>query len=180
MTEQFSAMQFFNLNYILLVTFVLLFLWMFRDELKRFKWFKENSPSAVLVGSFLEQIRKLLKAHKFDQAKDYLVKSCEIITDNVELWCRLGFYNELLLKKQDEAIRCMKQAKSILESAKPSYKEIACYENYLGYILCNRGQTEEGLKHIEKSIELDPNPGRIKRYNEKLAEFNRQNKTIKD
>ena len=181
MAEQFSAMRFFNFHYIFLVTFVLIFLWMLRNELKRYKWFRSYSPSKILAGSFLQRQTKLLKGQHFDQAKEYLVKVCELVPDNVEIWCRLGFYNELILKKQDDADSCMKKAKSILDSYKePNNKEIACYEGYLGNILYNRGEKEEGLKHLKKSIELDSTPGRVKNYERKLAELKRQEKTIQD
>jgi len=181
LTEQFSAMQFFNLNYILLVTFVLLFSWMFRAELKRYKWFRSYSPSKILASSFLQRHNELIQAKNFDQIEEFLVKARQAVPDNVELLCLLGYYKDLVLNKRDEANRYMKQAKSILDSYKePNNKEIACYEGYLGNILYNRGEKEEGLKHLKKSIELDSTPGRVKNYERKLAELKQQDKTIQD
>lgn len=179
--DQSPATSLIDFDYIILVVMMFLSTWLIKDEVKRYNWFRKKTLSAVLVSSLFDKHLELLKAHNFEQSKDCLIKACEVEPNSVMLWSSLGHFYEVFLNNKDESDQCMNKAKSILESSKePDQKDIACYENYFGYILCNRGQTEEGLKHIEKSIELDPNPGRIGTCNEKLAELKQQNQTIQD
>jgi tetratricopeptide (TPR) repeat protein len=179
--EQFLSTRFAKLSYISLAALVIFGVWMAKVEMTRYKWFRKSRPPYILASSFIQKCEGLVKAHNFDQAKDYLVKACELVPDDVELWCRLGLFNELFTQNQQESDRCMDKAKAILDSAKePNYKEIACYESYLGDILCNRGQPDEGFKHLEKSVELDPNPIRLKGYKKKLAELKQQDQPAQD
>jgi tetratricopeptide (TPR) repeat protein len=179
--EQFSVRHFINFSYISLIALLFFIAWVIRDDLKRYKWFINKSPSTIMASFFFQKQDELLKDQNFDQAKEYLVKICELFPDNVELWCRLGLFNQLFMKNQEQCDRCMDKAKSIIDSAKePNKIEIAHYESYLGNILCNRGQTEEGLKRLEKAVELDPSPDRIKNYKRKLAELKPQDQPIQD
>jgi tetratricopeptide (TPR) repeat protein len=93
----------------------------------------------------------------------------------VELWCLLAYLSELINNK-NEADECIQKAGALVESGKhPTNKEIACYENYLGYILYGRGQIVKGLEHVKRSVDIDPNPARVAEYEKTLAEVSSEN-----
>lgn len=151
----------------------LVFIYFFFEQRETLNYFRTHNASVVLANHYLQMYEKKLNSGNIQEAEQYLIKACEVESESVELWCRLAFFYEMGTRKTNEATKCMQKAKELVSLGphRSNKKIVACYENYLGYILCNRGHSQKGLVHIKRSIDIDPNPGRIKRYKEKLAEL---------
>jgi tetratricopeptide (TPR) repeat protein len=174
--EQLSVKHFINLGYISLVILLIVIVSIIRDELKRYKWYRAYSPSIILSNSFIQKYNESLKSHNFEQARNCLIKACEYAPNCVMPWSALGYFYQLFFNDEQQSNVCMNNAKSILDSSQePNKKDTSCYEYFLGNILYNRGQKEEGLEHLRKAVELNPESGWMEVYNEKLAEMKQLN-----
>ena len=158
---------------------ILFCVFLFLEQKKPLDYFRTNKPSAIVAAYYNEQYSKFVQSGDIQEAYNSLIKACENAPYGVELWCQLAFLCETTMLRSCEADKYMQKAKEAIESTEvPNNKEIACYENYLGYILCNRGQNSEGVKHIERSIELDHNPHRVALYEKKIAEISNEEEGI--
>jgi tetratricopeptide (TPR) repeat protein len=150
----------------------LLYVYLFLEQKELLSYFRIHKPSTVVAAHFNQQHINYFNSGDFQKAHDFLLKACQAEPAAIELWSQLAFLCEMVLHDSTRADRYIQEIETILESGKKATaKEIACYENYLGYILCNRGRNYEGLEHIRKAIELDPDPDRIVKYDEKLSEI---------
>lgn len=151
---------------------VLLYVYWFLTQKESLSYFRIHEPSTIVAAYYNQQHINCLNSGDFQKAHDFLLKACQAEPAAVVLWSQLAFLCEMALHDSTQADRCIQEAEAIIESGKKlTDKEIACYENCLGYILCNRGRNYEGLEHIRKSVELDPEPNRIAKYEEKLSEI---------
>jgi tetratricopeptide (TPR) repeat protein len=150
----------------------LLYVYLFLTQKESLSYFRNHEPSTIVAAYYNQQHINCLNSGDFQKARDFLLKACQAEPAAVVLWSQLAFLCETVLHDSAQADRYMQEAEAIIESGKKlTDKEIACYENYLGHILCNRGRNYEGLEHIRRSIELDPEPNRIAKYEEKLSEI---------
>jgi tetratricopeptide (TPR) repeat protein len=125
----------------------------------------------IVAACLLEQHSKFVNARDLDKAYVALVKACETAPDELELWCRLAFFCEMIRKDTAEADKFMAKAEELITSKKATRdSEKACYLNYLGAILYERGDYQKGLEYIKQSIDIEPRPGRISSYEKKLSE----------
>lgn len=156
------------INFILLsffVGFCLLYSW------KAFQYCCTHSLRNIAAACLLGQHTKFLRAKEFDKAYAALVKACEIAPDGILLWCGLAFFCETFRKNTVEADRYMARAAELLTTKKSSSNsDKACYLDYLGSILYERGEYDKGLEYMKQSIDIEPTPGRISSYEKKLAE----------
>jgi tetratricopeptide (TPR) repeat protein len=126
----------------------------------------------IAAACLLERHTKFLHERDFDKSYNALVKACEIAPEETFLWCHLAHFCELFRNNTTESDKYMAKAKELISTKKvDSDSNKACYFNYLGMILYDRGEYEKGLEYMKKSIDIGPNPGRIKTYEKKLSEF---------
>lgn len=126
----------------------------------------------IAAAGLLERHTKFLNEQEFDKSYNALVKACEIAPEETFLWCHLAHFCELFRHNTIESDKYMAKAEELILTKKAnSTSDRACYFNYLGDILYERGECEKGLEYMKQSIDLGPNPGRIKTYEEKLSEF---------
>jgi tetratricopeptide (TPR) repeat protein len=126
----------------------------------------------VVAAGLLEKGNKFLEANDFDKAYDAFLKACETAPEGTFLWCYLAHFCELVRNNMTETDKYMAKAEELILTKKAdSANDRACYFNYLGDILYKRGEHEKGLEYMKKSIDIGPNPLRIKSYEEKLSEF---------
>ena len=126
----------------------------------------------IAAAGLLEKHTKFLTAHDFDKAYDVLVKACETAPDGTELWCRLALFCEVFRKDTTETDKWMAKARELISTKKAnSDSDNACYLNYLGTIIYERGEYDKGLEYMKQSIDIEPRPGRINIYEKKLSEF---------
>jgi tetratricopeptide (TPR) repeat protein len=150
----------------------LLYVYLFLTQKESLSYFRIHEPSTIVAAYYNQQHINCLNSGDFQKAHDLLLKACQVEPTAVVLWSQLAFLCEMALHNSTQADRYMQEAEAIIESGKKlTDKEISCYENYLGYILCNRGRNYEGLEHIRRSVELDPEPNRIAKYEENLSEI---------
>ena len=77
----------------------------------------------------------------------------------------------MVRKDTADADKFMAKAEELITSKKATRdSEKACYLNYLGAILYERGDYQKGLEYIKQSIDIEPRPGRISSYEKKLSE----------
>jgi tetratricopeptide (TPR) repeat protein len=134
----------------------------------------------ILAAGFVEQHNKFLNAHDFDKAYAALVKACETAPDEANIWCILAFFCETFLKKTAEADKYMAKAGELITTKKSgSDSDKACYLNYLGVILYERGEYDKGLDYMKQSIDIEPRPGRISSYEKKLSESRDKHRELK-
>ncbi len=125
----------------------------------------------IVAACLCEQSGKFIHTRDFDRAYAALVKASETAPEEVELWCRLAFFCEMIRKDTAEADKFMAKAEELITSKKATRdSEKACYLNYLGTILYERGDYQKGLEYIKQSIDIEPRPGRISSYEKKLSE----------
>jgi tetratricopeptide (TPR) repeat protein len=149
----------------LLMGYSLLYFW------KEWQYCRKKPLCNILAASFVEQHNKFLHSHDFDKSYAALVKACETAPDEPKLWCILASFCETFCNKTAEADKYMATAEELLTKKKAgSNSDKACYLNYLGSILYERGECDKGLEYMKQSIDIEPTPGRISLYEKKLAE----------
>ena len=153
----------------LIVLFLVYILVTSRVELR---YYREQPLCNITAAGLLEKHTKFLAAHDFDKAYDALVKACETVPDGTELCCRLAFFCEVIRKNTTETDKWMAKAGELISTKKAnSDSDRACYLNYLGMIMYERGEYDKGLEYMKQSIDIEPRPERINMYDKKLSEF---------
>ncbi|MDD5064271.1 MAG: hypothetical protein PHQ35_05880 [Phycisphaerae bacterium] len=136
------------------------------------RYYHKQPLCNIVAAGLLERGNEFLNAHDFDKAHDAFLKACETAPEGIFLWCQLAHFCELFRNNTTETDKYMAKAEELISAEKAnSDSDKACYFNFLGMILYERGEYEKGLEYMKQSIDLRPNPGRIKSYEEKLSEF---------
>jgi Tfp pilus assembly protein PilF len=126
----------------------------------------------IAAAGLLERYTKFLNERDFDKSYNALVKACETAPDETFLWCTLASFCEFIRNNATESDKYMAKAEELILTKKAnSNSDKACYFNFLGGILYGRGEYEKGLEYMKQSIDIEPNPRRVKTYEEKLSEF---------
>ncbi|MFZ0033753.1 MAG: hypothetical protein WAK60_02030 [Sedimentisphaerales bacterium] len=153
----------------LLVFFIVFAVVTSRAELR---YFRKQPLCNIAAAGLLEKYTKFLNERDFDKSYNALVKACETAPDETFLWCTLASFCEFICNNATESDKYMAKAEELILTKKAnSNGDKACYFNFLGGILYGRGEYEKGLEYMKQSIDIEPNPRRVKTYEEKLSEF---------
>ncbi len=143
------------------------------------RYYREQQLCNIVAAGLFERGNEFLNAHDFDKAYDAFLKACETAPEVVFLWCQLAYFCECFRNNVAESDKYMAKAEELISTKKAnSDSNKACYFNYLGGILYERGEYKKGLEYMKQSIDLGPNPGRIKTYEEKLSEFKAKQQNV--
>ena len=161
---------FASIKFVLLSLCFGFFLLYFRQWLH---YFRTHTLQNIVAACLLEQHEKSVKTSDFDKAYSTLLKACEMDPDGFWLWCKLALFCERFRKNSAEADEYMAKVGELIATNKAnSINEKASYFDCLGLINYIRGEYQKALDYSKQAINIEPNPERVRLYEQILSELN--------
>jgi len=137
---------------------------------KNWKYFTVNY---LMASPYWQEYDKLYKKKKYQEAEKVITEICQLDPTSINAWAVRAQFSDMELGKPEEAMTCLQNAtRNLKENINVNDKEKATYEYCVGIIKLHRGNTAEGLSHLQKSLELEYDDGKaefIKKLEKELG-----------
>jgi hypothetical protein len=135
---------------------LLIFAYPFSHLIMFWKKSKGLKINDIIAMHYENEYKKLHNEEKYEEAEYVLGKICELDPKNLKAWVFRSSLCEMKLGKPEESMEYLQNAiKNIKENLDISNKEKATFEHFVGLILIQKHQPEEGMSHIKRALELD-------------------------
>ncbi len=111
---QFDTLKFhylINSGFLITLAFSVYVIVLMVYEKESVDYFRNKSQSTILAAILLERYNKYCEKKNYEKAYAALFRACEVKPSAMELWCRLAFFCDIVMKKSSEADEYLEKAK---------------------------------------------------------------------
>jgi hypothetical protein len=155
-SQDVALREFARNTFVLCSAAFLMTVWCSLGVLEHHRSCQKQWPARRIVANYYwRECQKLRKEEQHEAAEQMLAKACEHYPGNISVWALRAYVAEAELDRpQEAAVYLANAARNLSETSDTNDGEKAQYEYFLGYLKLYRRQIEEGIRHIERSLEL--------------------------